>query len=59
MIGVYIWCILLIIIAVSLLPWWFIPSCIVYYFVVYGIDWHKMAMDAKRKSRKRVSAFNS
>lgn len=49
MIGVYIWCILLIIIAVSLLPWWFIPSCIVYYFVVYGIDWHKMAMDAKRK----------
>lgn len=39
MAGIIIWCILLIVIAACLLPWWFIPSCIVagaLYFTVFN-----------------------
>lgn len=28
MLGLYLWCIIIIVIAWALMPWWFIPACI-------------------------------
>ena len=34
MLGLIVWCILIIIIAVCILPWWFLPGLIIYFTIV-------------------------
>lgn len=40
MLGLIVWCIIIIVIAVCLLPWWFLPSMIVYFTIVELLKKH-------------------
>lgn len=34
MVGLIVWCILILFIAACILPWWFIPATIIYFVIV-------------------------
>jgi len=34
MLGLIVWCIIIIVIAVCILPWWFLPVTVLYFIIV-------------------------